>query len=355
MTLDPIAHTLSEVVDQLRGGIRRERTVGELIGNVAWWLDAQSGVPVRASTWALTDSEIARIDSNRLVEAPYLAAVGYLVELGVLPSSPSMVDAAKKIARRAPRTMERTGFADDSLVLAGLYLLHRRLSLDVTVLRDEASRTLASPEATSSVAVLLALIDFDLVEKCRPFAATDTIDLAVALSLPASDNRVRPRLFPTIEIDGARSKLMTAACAGEVFPTAALERAFASIALTRAIEASTSRPRVRQQPNDDDGTIDVAVMVALKEEFRDLFPWLTNAVPVESEGHQYYRARCGLDNSYAIISSFIGEMGPSPAAVASSRLLQRWQPRYIVLLGLAGSVAKEVDLGDVVVATQVDS
>lgn len=350
--VDPVAHTLSSVLDGLRGRGRRERAVGELLGNVAWWLDTQLGTSIDASAWALAGNEMT-LEIARLAEAPYLAAVGYLVDLGVLAVVPAMSEAATRIARRASHTLERTGFADDPVVLGGLWLLHRRIGADARMLRDEAVRVVASAEVTPAVAVLLSSIDPTLAESCRPFVVRDALDLSIAVA--AANNGGRSRLFPTVDVDDGRAKLMAAACSGGLAPTVELDRAFAAIALARAIEFSTARPLHTRENVGDDGPMDLAVIVALKEEFRHLHPWLTNATPIELGGHQYYRARVGTGVGYSLVTAFVGDMGPVPAAVASSRLIERWRPRCIVLLGVAGSVTKEVTLGDVVVASQVDS
>lgn len=181
MTIDPVAHTLSSVLDRLRRRGRHERTVGELLGNAAWWLDARSGTSVNTSPWALAEDEMT-LETERLTEAPYLAAVGYLLDLGVIDVVPALSAAATKVARRAPHTPERTGLADDPVVLGGLWLLRQGIGLDVRVLRDEATNVVTSPNATSAVAVLLTWIDPTLAESCRPFAIKDATDLAVAVT-----------------------------------------------------------------------------------------------------------------------------------------------------------------------------
>jgi nucleoside phosphorylase len=153
---------------------------------------------------------------------------------------------------------------------------------------------------------------------------------------------------------------MSAACVSPIHPSNDLERAFAIVGLERAISSSTqrdpsssARPGIaRDAPSEE---VDVAIIVALREEFRHLYPWLNRPTPVEIEGHQYYRSTIEGDAGYSVVSCFVGDMGPVPAAIATSRLIDKWRPKWVVLLGVGGAVSKDVALGDIVVATQVDS
>ena len=125
--IDPsISLTLRSVLDSLRSGIRRDRAAGELLANASWWLDCTVGTAVMASSWAL-DAAAAALINGRLTEAPYLAAIGFLVAIDIIPASESLAMGCTKVMQRAARTVERTGYADDPLVLAGLWLLARKI------------------------------------------------------------------------------------------------------------------------------------------------------------------------------------------------------------------------------------
>jgi nucleoside phosphorylase len=58
---------------------------------------------------------------------------------------------------------------------------------------------------------------------------------------------------------------------------------------------------------------------------------------------------------YQCLATFIGDMGPVAASLATQRLLALWQPRCVLFLGIAASLDKRVSLGDIVIATQVDA
>jgi nucleoside phosphorylase len=55
------------------------------------------------------------------------------------------------------------------------------------------------------------------------------------------------------------------------------------------------------------------------------------------------------------VVSFIGEMNPENAALHTERLLSRWNPRTVVMLGIAAGLHPDVRVGDVIVASQVDN
>jgi nucleoside phosphorylase len=48
-------------------------------------------------------------------------------------------------------------------------------------------------------------------------------------------------------------------------------------------------------------------------------------------------------------------MNPGPAALQTERLLTRWSPRTVVMLGIAAGIHSDVRVGDVVIASQVDN
>ena len=58
---------------------------------------------------------------------------------------------------------------------------------------------------------------------------------------------------------------------------------------------------------------------------------------------------------YRCVASFAGKMGERKAALVTQRLLARWQPATVVVLGIAGGIDRDVRLGDVVAATLVES
>lgn len=96
---------------------------------------------------------------------------------------------------------------------------------------------------------------------------------------------------------------------------------------------------------------DLGIVVPLKEEFR----YVTEAAPVlESipyEGTYFYRLDFG---SFSAICCLVDQMGPIPALQATTRLLEFADVKLVVLLGLAGALDKDVAVGDVAVAAEVN-
>jgi nucleoside phosphorylase len=103
--------------------------------------------------------------------------------------------------------------------------------------------------------------------------------------------------------------------------------------------------------------IDFAIITALPEEFAALQKLLPNLAEDKQQGNPevWYRTRLeGVNGaSYSIVAAFQTQMGPLQASVLTSKIIERWDPSYIILIGIAGSFHKEVKLADVIVSQQV--
>jgi nucleoside phosphorylase len=101
--------------------------------------------------------------------------------------------------------------------------------------------------------------------------------------------------------------------------------------------------------------VDFGIITALQEEFevlRRLLPELAE----DPEGRGFwYRAQIRADNGkvYSVVAGVQDQMGPLDASNLTTRMIDRWDPAYILLVGIAGSFAKDVNLGDVLVSQQV--
>ena len=118
--------------------------------------------------------------------------------------------------------------------------------------------------------------------------------------------------------------------------------------MTEVLDRRTNKPDV-----------DLGIVIALEEEFRELAPQMRAKAYYNSEVKQYYymfeRRRSGhTDLPYRCVATFMGSMGPVDAAIVSDRLLAQFNPKLIVSIGIAGSMDKEVLVGNVVVADQTD-
>jgi nucleoside phosphorylase len=104
-------------------------------------------------------------------------------------------------------------------------------------------------------------------------------------------------------------------------------------------------------------SIDFAIITGLREEFKGLKQAIPGLVeePDERQGDLWYRGRFESKRGYgyALVATFQKEMGPVPATLLTQRVIERWDPAHIILVGLAGSFSKEVRRGDVIVSQQI--
>lgn len=102
---------------------------------------------------------------------------------------------------------------------------------------------------------------------------------------------------------------------------------------------------------------DVGIIVPLREEFRELHNDFPSPAVIKDEktGASDYLFTRPVSNraGYRCAATFVGTMGPTDAALATERFLNRRRPKTIVMLGIAAGISEDVQLGDVVVATQV--
>ncbi len=106
--------------------------------------------------------------------------------------------------------------------------------------------------------------------------------------------------------------------------------------------------------------IDIAIVIALQEEFEQLHARIKDrCTPVkDSETNDYdyvFTWPAASGQPYRCVASFAGKMGERKAALVTQRLLARWLPATVVVLGIAGGIDSDVRLGDVVAATEVES
>lgn len=109
------------------------------------------------------------------------------------------------------------------------------------------------------------------------------------------------------------------------------------------------------------GVIDFLLIAPLKEEREAILAHLGNARRIAPNGQDvriYYHADLatqfagGSTGSYRVIVTSPLGMGRVEAATATADAIRRWQPRYVLLVGIAGGDPAEVGLGDVLIAEQ---
>jgi nucleoside phosphorylase len=106
--------------------------------------------------------------------------------------------------------------------------------------------------------------------------------------------------------------------------------------------------------------IDVAVIVALGEEFDELDKsviWGWTAVPSTVEGdydYRFSRKRANGSGHDECVAVLVGEMGTEATAIRVASLLMTYAARTLFIVGIAGALRDDVQVGDVVVGEFVD-
>src|SRR5207237_4113163 len=113
------------------------------------------------------------------------------------------------------------------------------------------------------------------------------------------------------------------------------------------------------QRNDGDEQIqsppvDFAFVTALPIERDALLRRLERREVVQDdfEPLTYYRGRISIPTTgeyYEVVVVMLLGMGNDEAAVSTVRVIDRWRPAYIFMVGIAGGVPGKVSLGDVVI------
>lgn len=105
-------------------------------------------------------------------------------------------------------------------------------------------------------------------------------------------------------------------------------------------------------------SIDIGVVIALDEEFKNLFPRINASSEYDEVTNGYYYKFNVITEQYnrrRLVCAFVDDMGPTKAALLADRLMHKYVPTVIINIGIAGSMDSEVLVGDVIFATQVDS
>ncbi len=109
--------------------------------------------------------------------------------------------------------------------------------------------------------------------------------------------------------------------------------------------------------------IDFVIITALQEELEALLvklPSFQQLPPTDEDVRVYYQADLpvtisdGAADMYRLILMSLINMGRVQAANATNDAIRRWNPRYVLLVGIAGGIAKAgVQRGDVLISDQI--
>lgn len=329
--------------------IAEARELGDVRRNAALFLARRAGDRRSSFERDLRPS----LDAARFTEVPYLASVGYLVAADVIAHPPldQLRISLGKAVRRAPHTVERSGYADDALCACGLLLLARAVNDQPTAqnIEDDLRHFLATDAAMACIA---AAVLGTPVRSSMTLSPDSTEQLATAVLLHRIDDGLARKLFPGFPAD-LEGHLLATLAKDTYSPAADL----ASMIVLAAIEASVAI-------SDDevpaaDGRCDVGLVVALKEEFRILFERFEDRhTHVGDGGRSYYIFEISTlagERPYRCVATLVGEMGTNRTGVVTEKMLARWDPSVVTVIGIAGGIHKDVRLGDVIVASEVSN
>lgn len=121
--------------------------------------------------------------------------------------------------------------------------------------------------------------------------------------------------------------------------------------------------RVDTKPPEPPSTADFVIITALEEEREAVLrklPGYQRHDPSHDGIRVYYSADLpvilpsGAQGSYRVIVLSLLSMGRVQAATATSDAIRQWHPRYVLLVGIAGGVAKAgVKIGDILISDQI--
>lgn len=325
------------------------REVGDVRRNAAVFLARKAGD--RRSSFERNLRPL--VDTTRLSEVPYLAAVGYLIAGEVLHHPPvaQLRASLEKALRRAPHTAERSGYADDALCTCGLLLLARAVN-DEAVAASVGDHLVEMTAADPALAAVAAVATGSPVRLAFPLDSASAQHAAAAVLLHRIDDNLAQQIFRGFPAD-IEGHLLGLLAQQSYAPAAD----FGSMVVLAAIESSVALP------NDElpaaDGCCDVGILVALKEEFRILFDrFKARYTHVEDGGRSYYVFEIPTlagERPYRCVATLVGDMGTNRTGVVAEKMLGRWEPAVVTVVGIAGAIHKDVRLGDVIVASEVSN
>jgi nucleoside phosphorylase len=100
--------------------------------------------------------------------------------------------------------------------------------------------------------------------------------------------------------------------------------------------------------------IDIAILTVIEPEYEAAVSRVANLSPVEGAEAQRYRWMRGeveskrYERPYHVVVGMAGNKGEVAGALSTRAAIARWNPRYVLLVGIAGGVGGAASLGDVV-------
>jgi nucleoside phosphorylase len=105
----------------------------------------------------------------------------------------------------------------------------------------------------------------------------------------------------------------------------------------------------------------VAIITVLPVEYHAVLRKLENVRPVmdpDGRANVYVWATGEISSAdrkmpRRLVVAMVGEAGEVPGALATKATIDYWSPRDVLLVGIAGGIHETLDLGDVVISTQI--
>jgi nucleoside phosphorylase len=96
--------------------------------------------------------------------------------------------------------------------------------------------------------------------------------------------------------------------------------------------------------------VDIAILTALEEEYNAICELIDNIEFVRgtADDPNLYAWRIGHAKEYSVVIGWTGHAGNTRSALAAQNAIDRWNPRYLFFVGIAGGL-KECKKGDVVI------
>lgn len=110
--------------------------------------------------------------------------------------------------------------------------------------------------------------------------------------------------------------------------------------------------------NGKRGPVDFGIVTALRIEREAVLERIDEGfekIPEEKGGLTFYLGQVTIPSGgcYSVVVVQLLGVGNDESAIGTTRLIERWQPRHVLMVGIAGGVRARVALGDVLVADAV--
>jgi nucleoside phosphorylase len=129
--------------------------------------------------------------------------------------------------------------------------------------------------------------------------------------------------------------------------------------LTIAFGGCASLPSTHATSEPTPSAIDAAIITVLPEEYHAVVGKIENVRPViepNGEPNVYVWVTGEIPSASGtrrVVVAMAGEAGEVSGALVTQSTIDRWKPRHVLLVGIAGGLDESIRLGDVVISSQI--